>query len=679
MSAPIDPTAAPAGRGPSPTAVQQWLDALAAGADDQSASLVRVDELVCGSEDAAWEVLSLLDQYYRRGKIKAPLFQVLKSHVQHLALGESEDARAATNAPAANEPAHAPNKTMPVAATVTPNAAVPSLSLRAEADPREDSPRPVAPARERMPAAGDVLRGRYRIVGQLGQGGMGTVFEAVDLDRIDLPQASQKLAVKVLHTAITQRPQLFAELRSEFQHLQSLSHPNIVRVHEFDRDGDMAFFTMELLIGAPLGQRIASREDPTLDRSQALAIIRDVGAALAHAHSRGVIHGDINPQNIFILRDGEVRVLDFGASHKLKHGPWIAEFESRRPVAVATPAYASCQVLEGEVAEVRDDVFGFACIIYLLLAGRHPFQGRTAIEARDAHMIARRPAGIGSRQWRVLQQGLNFDRERRPADLHEWLVRLRLDGPDARRAQKPGLAPVPAPHGRWVTAIVCMAGLIVLALAGLWFQRNFDWQPGRNTPLGRTAQPIEAADAPVVASDTPPPSAPVAVAATAAVPQPAASPMSMPESQSAAPIVPPPTLRAATPSAARTDAPAALPPSPKPATHARVALVSAVVSVPPPMSFALVGVHRKGSMRGDASFRWWTESGTAKSGRDFAPIAARIEHIGDGKSGVNLIVPVVADPTRREPRSFYVLIDEAVPGTAIVDRSTTMVTIEQSE
>ena len=90
--------------------------------------------------------------------------------------------------------------------------------------------------------------------------------------------------------------------------------PNIVRVHEFDRDGGVAFFTMELLSGALLSRVLNARGAVALPRPEALAVIRDIGAALVHAHSRGVVHGDVNPQNIFITNEGDLRVLDFGAA-----------------------------------------------------------------------------------------------------------------------------------------------------------------------------------------------------------------------------------------------------------------------------------------------------------------------------------------------------------------------------
>ncbi len=678
MSAPTDPIAAQAGRVANQTAVLEWLDALSTGHCDQGTFLERVDELLQRSEDAAWEVLSLLDQYYRRGKIKTNEFQALKSHLQRSALGAGDDVGAGSQSPARKEDLRPPSTTVPVAKEPAAAAA------DAHAAPLQ-APRP---ERERMPAAGDVLRGRYRIIGVLGQGGMGTVFEAVDLDRIDLPQAGQKLAVKVLHSAVTQRPQLLAELRSEFQHLQSLSHPNIVRVHEFDRDGDTAFFTMELLRGASLGRLLAKREGGILDRPHALSIVRDVGAALAHAHSRGVVHGDINPQNIFVTRDSGLRVLDFGASHKLKRGPWIAEFETRRPRAVATPGYASCQVLEGEVAEVRDDVFGFACVIYLLLAGRHPFEGRTALEARDLRLKPRRPAGLTGRQWNVVQEALWFERERRPADIRDWLARLRLDAPAIPLPPLSAWVPSSAASAKWIIAASCIFAVAILVLAGLWLKRNDDGHRESTAVLSTEAAPpadtagqvaavTEGASAVPTFAEAPSraPAAVAPAAAPASLPAPAvragkvpiASPVAPPTAPAPAsaplpaptlvPVPAPAPVPASAPAVSAAAAVKAPPPAPRPATHARVELAAAVVVVPRGDAVALVPVRRKGSLRGAASFKWWTESGTAKAGADFAPIAVRLETIADRKKEID---DVVENEDENENDEEY---DDAEPGS----------------
>ena len=109
---------------------------------------------------------------------------------------------------------------------------------------------------------------------------MGTVFQVLDEFRLEAP-GTQRLAIKVLHPAVAKRAELLAELRREFQSLQLLSHPNIIRVFDFDRDGALVFFTMELLTGAPLSRILQARKLIPLERPQALAIIRDIGAALS--------------------------------------------------------------------------------------------------------------------------------------------------------------------------------------------------------------------------------------------------------------------------------------------------------------------------------------------------------------------------------------------------------------
>jgi hypothetical protein len=103
------------------------------------------------------------------------------------------------------------------------------------------------------------------------------------------------------------------------------------------------------------------------------------------------------------------------------------------------------------------------------------------------------------------------------------------------------------------------------------------------------------------------------------------------------------------------------------------------VDVPPTESTAHVIVRRTRNLRGDVSFNWWTESGTAKPGRDFTPVKSHVEDIPDGKSAVDLAIPVVADPGRHEPRSFYVVIDEASDNAGLGPRTLTMVTLPGPE
>jgi serine/threonine protein kinase len=279
------------------------------------------------------------------------------------------------------------------------------------------------PLPERAPGKGDLLRGRYRVSAVLGKGGMGTVFEVFDEYRRGLPLTTQRLALKVLRREATARPDVVLSLLREFHLAQSLAHPNIVRVYEFDRDGDLAFFTMELLHGVHLNELLSMNPGEPLSPGYALAIVRDVGAALMHAHSRGVAHGDVKPDNIFITEHGGVRMLDFGSAHAVGGGrDALPAVRHRTPVA--TLRFASCEVLEGRAPNELDDLYSLACVAYMLLSGKHPYESRTALAARKLRLRAARPPGISWRQWRALRAGLSRERDRRPPDLQAWLNRL---------------------------------------------------------------------------------------------------------------------------------------------------------------------------------------------------------------------------------------------------------------
>jgi eukaryotic-like serine/threonine-protein kinase len=177
---------------------------------------------------------------------------------------------------------------------------------------------------------------------------------------------------------------------------------------------------MEYLRGLSLVGVLSARDQAALERAHALAIIRDVGAALVHAHSRSVVHGDLNPGNIFITNEGEVRVLDFGAAHPPSTGPVVSASQSEQ-LPVATPRYASPQLLEGKRADVRDDLYALACIAYQLISGKHPFAENTALIAQEQRLKPARPAGLNRKEWHALRAGLAFDRERRPPDVAGWL------------------------------------------------------------------------------------------------------------------------------------------------------------------------------------------------------------------------------------------------------------------
>jgi serine/threonine protein kinase len=224
---------------------------------------------------------------------------------------------------------------------------------------------------------------------------------------------------------------------------------------------------MELLEGEHLGALLGRAQDHPLPQTYAWSIVGAMGAALAHAHSRNVVHGDVSPKNVMITRDGEVRVLDFGSS-SLGQGLAAAATAMADSFA-ATPAYASCEVLEGQKPEPRDDLYALACLAYELLAGEHPFRGKRSTEARDLGRTPRRPPGVNFMRWRTLQRGLAWTRAERSMSVREWLGNLGLE-PQPERL--PTLLPdsEPPPFYRVPLARGMALGIAVLAGAAVaWY------------------------------------------------------------------------------------------------------------------------------------------------------------------------------------------------------------------
>jgi hypothetical protein len=615
-------------------AAREWLDAFVSGACEQDAFLGAIDAQLRVEPDAAWEVLSLLDRYYRRGKISSEQFELFKSRFARQVLGAGKDVK-------------------------------PS-----------DSP---GDGGGRVPGPVEVLRGRYRLQSVLGQGRMGTVFEALDEYRVGLPTVGQRLALKLLHAEVAARPEFLGELLREFKQVQSLSHPNIVRVHEFDRDGDLVFFTMELLQGAPLSRLLGANHHRTLDRSQALAIIRDVGAALAHAHSRGVVHGDIRPENIYITDAGEVRVVDFGAANTLLCGPRISDVESPQHAPVATSGYATRALLEGRQPDERDDLYALACVAYRLLADQHPWPTHALVDARALRTGPRRPAGLTRRQWRTLRAGLCRERGRRPSNVQQWLDRFDMRAAATRLPKLPAVQTA-LPPATGSARIAAVGALAVLLLAGgLWVTVDRQSITQRSLALSADVRPAlssggafiarlwaRARGGAGIANDNaalprpPEPGSPTAPREPAA----GAGPTSVPRGGAA--------LAAA----------AAVKPSPAPAATSptsRIELVADTVEVPAAEPLARVTVRRTGDLHRDVTFRWWTESGSAQAGDDFASFGPRTEHIQDGQDAVRLLVPLVSDSTRRRPTSLFVVIGDPGPGASLGARTRSMVIIPAAD
>ena len=234
------------------------------------------------------------------------------------------------------------------------------------------------------PAEGKVF-GHYRILGQLGAGGMGVVYSAYDT------VLERKVALKVVGDRVLADKSARNLLLHEARAASSLNHPNICTVHEVgDSDGE-AYIVMEQVEGQPLSALIATHGlSPDL-------VVRygiQIADALAHAHEHGVIHRDLKSTNVVITPEGRVKVLDFGLAARLRDTELQEAVSSRLPLSesrmiVGTLPYLAPELLRGELAEPRTDTWALGVLLYEMASGKHPFGGRTAFELSSA--ILREP------------------------------------------------------------------------------------------------------------------------------------------------------------------------------------------------------------------------------------------------------------------------------------------------
>lgn len=315
----------------------------------------------------------------------------------------------------------------PVTTDIASPAIVSTRQLeRADADPAQRPAEPTPGSAERAPrpaapkalAAGAVLGDRFILERVVGNGGTAVVYQARDMTASGAGAADVRVALKLPRNDRGDPARASARLHHEFEQAQKLSHQSIVRVFELHEYADSCFMTMELIEGRLLSTIV--RDWTMLPRALANKILRASALALNHAHKHEVVHGDFKPGNVFLTRDEDVKIVDFGASAALGGG-------GSARIPAGTPAYASPQVLSGETPDLRDDVFSYACVAYELLTGQHPFQHRSSIEARDAGATPERAWNLSAPQWLGLLSALSWDRERRPADIMTLLESLLTD------------------------------------------------------------------------------------------------------------------------------------------------------------------------------------------------------------------------------------------------------------
>lgn len=270
---------------------------------------------------------------------------------------------------------------------------------------------------------GAIIKKRFVLETLIGKGGMGLVFSAIDRRKEEAQDPNPRVALKVLNADFERHPQSFIALQREARKAQTLAHPNVVTVFDFDRDGDTVYMTMELLRGKPLEGVVRGARGKGIPAAEALPIIRGIAEGLAYAHRKGIVHSDLKPGNVFIAEDGAPKILDFGIARAVPSSVTADNQDvfDAGSLGAYTEAYATDEMIDGLDPHPADDLYALGIIGYELLTGFHPYQRHGAPTARKLGIKPPPLKGLKLREARALERCLSFDRKQRPKDAADFL------------------------------------------------------------------------------------------------------------------------------------------------------------------------------------------------------------------------------------------------------------------
>ncbi|WP_162894651.1 serine/threonine-protein kinase [Rhizobium terrae] len=259
---------------------------------------------------------------------------------------------------------------------------------------------------------GSILRDRFILDSEVGRGGMGIVYSAVDRRRLEAGSAQPYVALKLLNDEFRANSNALRTLEAEARKSQSLAHPNIATVYDFDRDKSEVFIVMELLTGKPLNRLLATSTGQQMPVGLIAPILKGICAGLAYAHANGVIHSDLKPGNIFVGEDRQVKLIDFGLATAGNLGSFnVGTLEA------LTVAYASPEMFANAPRDPRDDIYALGCIAYQMFMGFHPFAMKSGVDAQLLELTPEPIVDLDPDAWSAIQAALRFDRNARIASV----------------------------------------------------------------------------------------------------------------------------------------------------------------------------------------------------------------------------------------------------------------------
>ncbi len=334
----------------------------------------------------------------------------------------------------------------------------------------------------------------YRIIEQLGRGGMGEVYLAED------QQLGRKVAIKFLPPEIATDERAKQRLLREAKTAATLDHPNICAIYEVGQEGDCSFIVLQYIEGETLAARLRHHRP---DVREALAIAEQVAEALKQAHARGIVHRDIKPENIMLTTEAQIKVLDFGLA-KVVRDPQIVDGDTTSLLSVpgmlvGTLPYMSPEQVRGEELDCRSDIFSFGAVLYELLSGRRPFEAKSkaelisAILTIDPPLIGNSgqvPDGGGEAQ--LVHKCLEKKAALRYQTMSDLIVDLQyvrkesesgrvMHGPSAMDAKPHAARISQEARGLSAARVGLLLGAAVLVVAAAVFVRSF--RTPKQTPL----------------------------------------------------------------------------------------------------------------------------------------------------------------------------------------------------
>ena len=339
-----------------------------------------------------------------------------------------------------------------------------------------------------MPLSPGSRLGPYEVLSPLGAGGMGEVYRARD------PRLGREVAIKVLPEDSTADPERLRRFELEAKAVGALSHPNLLAVFDTGQHEGAPFVVFELLEGETLRARLGGEALPP---PKALDYAIQIARGLAAAHEKGIVHRDLKPDNLFLTRDGRLKILDFGLAKlrpPLDPGDVSAEtrtasVHTEAHTILGTVGYMSPEQVRRSPVDHRSDIFSFGSVLYEMLAGSRPFRGETEAETMTA-ILNQDPPPLAEATGKVpvaLERIVRHCLEKRPEDRFQSARDLVFDLEAVAQAGTAGAPGWPPRRGRRMR-LAMVAGVAVLGLLAVggvvrnWFAHGL-WNSRRTAPM----------------------------------------------------------------------------------------------------------------------------------------------------------------------------------------------------